>query len=169
MSLADLGTMGILAGGGPAPGINAVIAASTIRARLEGVPVIGFQNGFQKLMEGEPEAGRPLDIEDVSRIHLRGGSMLGVSRANPTCDEAAMDRVLEALRHHNVKMLVTIGGDDTAYSAHSLARRAGDSLRVAHVPKTIDNDLDLPPEIDTFGYQTARSIGVSIVRNLMVD
>ena len=76
---------------------------------------------------------------------------------------------MQGLREHNVSSLVTIGGDDTAFSAFQLAKRAGGDLAVAHVPKTIDNDLDLPPEIDTFGYQTARAVGVDIVRNLMVD
>jgi len=66
-------------------------------------------------------------------------------------------------------MLITIGGDDTAYSAHRLAQAAAGTLRVAHVPKTIDNDLDLPQEVCTFGYQTARAVGVDIVHNLMVD
>jgi 6-phosphofructokinase 1 len=66
-------------------------------------------------------------------------------------------------------MLVTIGGDDTAFTAYKLAQAAQGALRVVHVPKTIDNDLDLPPDICTFGYQTARSVGVDIVHNLMVD
>ena len=161
--------MGILAGGGPAPGINAVVAAATIRARLQDIPVVGFRDGFKRLMAGDPEAGVNLDIQDVSRIHLRGGSMLGIARANPTRSDADLDQVLEGLRARNIAALVTIGGDDTAYSAYRLAKRAGGTLDVTHVPKTIDNDLDLPPEIDTFGYQTARAMGVDIVRNLMVD
>ena len=163
------GVMGILAGGGPAPGINAVIAAATIRARLKGVPVIGFRDGFSGLMEGNPDAGTSLEIKDVSRIHLKGGSMLGIARANPTRSNETLDMVLKGLRERNVTRLLTIGGDDTAFSAYSLAQRSGGDLSVAHVPKTIDNDLDLPPEIDTFGYQTARAVGVDIVRNLMTD
>jgi 6-phosphofructokinase 1 len=66
-------------------------------------------------------------------------------------------------------MLITIGGDDTAFSAHKLAEASKGSLRVVHVPKTIDNDLDLPPDVSTFGYQTARHIGVELVESLMVD
>jgi len=68
-----------------------------------------------------------------------------------------------------VTMLITIGGDDTAFSAMKLAEKAGGRIRVVHVPKTIDNDLDLPAHVDTFGYQTARHLGVGIVQNLMVD
>src|SRR4029078_8797424 len=69
----------------------------------------------------------------------------------------------------NVDMLITIGGDDTAFSALKVEEHGRGRIRVVHVPKTIDNDLDLPPEVDTFGYQTARHFGVEIVKNLMVD
>jgi 6-phosphofructokinase 1 len=69
----------------------------------------------------------------------------------------------------NVDRLVTIGGDDTAYSAMKLEQCAASRLQVVHVPKTIDNDLDLPACVDTFGFQTARHYGVEIVKNLMVD
>ncbi|MAH65286.1 MAG: 6-phosphofructokinase [Phycisphaerae bacterium] len=164
-----LGGLGILAGGGPAPGINAVIAAATIRARLEGLPVFGLMDGFSKLMVGDPDAIRPLEIEDVSRMHYRGGSMLGIARANPTRREEDLERVIASLEARGIDKLVTIGGDDTAYSAYRVSERAKGRIAVAHVPKTIDNDLDLPPEIDTFGYQTARAVGVDIVRNLMTD
>ncbi|HJU42349.1 MAG TPA: 6-phosphofructokinase, partial [Vicinamibacterales bacterium] len=60
-------------------------------------------------------------------------------------------------------------GDDTAFSAMKLEQKAGGRIHVVHVPKTIDNDLDLPPHVDTFGYHTARHYGVEIVKNLMVD
>jgi 6-phosphofructokinase 1 len=69
----------------------------------------------------------------------------------------------------DVEQLITIGGDDTAFSAMKLQERSRGRIRVVHVPKTIDNDLDLPPAIDTFGYQTARHLGFEIVKNLMVD
>ncbi len=68
-----------------------------------------------------------------------------------------------------MSQLITIGGDDTAYSAMKLEEKAGGRIRVVHVPKTIDNDLDLPGYVDTFGFQTARHYGVEIVKNLMVD
>ncbi len=163
------GALGILAGGGPAPGINAVISAATIRARLEGIEVHGILDGFGRLMSGDANATRPLDIEDVARMHYRGGSMLGIARANPTRKEEDLERVITGLESRGIDKLVTIGGDDTAYSAFRVSQQAQGRIRVAHVPKTIDNDLDLPPEIDTFGYQTARSVGVDIVRNLMTD
>src|SRR5207247_808132 len=74
-----------------------------------------------------------------------------------------------ALLRLNVAMLLTIGGDDTAFSAMKLEERSSGRIRVVHVPKTIANGLDLPPHVDTFGYQTARHHGVEIVKNLMVD
>jgi 6-phosphofructokinase 1 len=163
------GKMAILAGGGPAPGINSVIGAATIRGRLEGVEVIGIRDGFQWLMQGDIDHVMPLTIADVSRVHYRGGSFLGIARANPTKDPKLLDNTLQSLLRLGVSQLITIGGDDTAFSAMKLAQRAEGRLRVVHVPKTIDNDLDLPSYVDTFGYQTARHLGVAIVQNLMVD
>jgi 6-phosphofructokinase 1 len=162
-------SLAILVGGGPAPGINAVIGAATIRAALEGVEVIGIEDGFEWLMQGNIDHARPLTIESVSRIHFRGGSFIGISRANPTTAAELLENSVISLLRLGVTQLITIGGDDTAFSAMKLAERAAGRIRVVHVPKTIDNDLDLPPSVDTFGYQTARHIGVEIVKNLMVD
>jgi 6-phosphofructokinase 1 len=161
--------LAILVGGGPAPGINSVISAATIRAALEGVEVLGIRDGFHWIQNGDIDHVKPLTIEDVSRIHFRGGSYLGISRANPTVDEQLLENTVISLLRMNVDKLVTIGGDDTAFSAMKLEEKSAGRIRVAHVPKTIDNDLALPPQIDTFGYQTARHIGVEIVKNLMVD
>ncbi|HSQ63224.1 MAG TPA: diphosphate--fructose-6-phosphate 1-phosphotransferase [Polyangiaceae bacterium] len=161
--------LGILVGGGPAPGINSVIGAATIRARLSGVEVVGIQEGYRWLMEGDTSHVMPLTIAETSRIHFRGGSTLGTSRANPTKNPQHVAAALEALQRLDVGMLVSIGGDDTCFSAYSLAKASGGNLRVVHVPKTIDNDLDLPLEMPTFGYTTARSVGVGIVQNLMTD
>lgn len=161
--------LGILVGGGPAPGINGVISAATIEARNNGIEVLGFYEGFKHLMAGTKDRFRRLEIEDVSRIHFQGGSILRTSRANPTRQPALLDGVVQTLKSLNVRYLVTIGGDDTAYSASQVQARAGGAIAVAHVPKTIDNDLPLPPTIPTFGFQTARHVGVEIVRNLMAD
>jgi 6-phosphofructokinase 1 len=159
----------VLVGGGPAPGINSVIGAATIRSVLEGVDVIGIVDGFEWIMRGNTEHVRELDIESVSRIHFRGGSVIGIARANPTKDPALLETTIRSLLRLDVSMLITIGGDDTAYSAMKLEEHSAGRIRVVHVPKTIDNDLDLPPDVDTFGFQTARHIGAEIVKNLMVD
>jgi 6-phosphofructokinase 1 len=161
--------LAILVGGGPAPGINSVIGAATIRACLSGVEVIGIQDGFRWLIEGDVTRMAPLSIGDTSRIHFRGGSHLGISRANPTKKVEHLRKCLETLERLGVGMLITIGGDDTCFSAASLARASAGRLRVVHVPKTIDNDLDLPQDVYTFGFQTARHHGAEVVKNLMVD
>ncbi len=161
--------LGILVGGGPAPGINSVVSAATIRARLEDVEVIGIRDGFERIMEGDTTHVQPLDIDGVSRMHFRGGSFLGISRANPTTDTKYLENSVRALTTMGISMLITIGGDDTAFSAMKLEERCGGHIQVVHVPKTIDDDLDLPPHVDTFGFQTARHYGVDIVKNLMVD
>lgn len=161
--------LAILCAGGPAPGLNSVIAAATIRANLLGVEVLGIQDGFKWLMEGDTAHAPVLKISDVSRIHFRGGSHIGISRANPTRDAKALENTLLSLLKLDVDKLITIGGDGSAFSAYKVSERARGQLRVVHVPKTIDNDIDLPPEVDTFGYQTARHVGVEIVKNLMVD
>ncbi|HZV04519.1 MAG TPA: diphosphate--fructose-6-phosphate 1-phosphotransferase [Gemmataceae bacterium] len=163
------GRLALLVGGGPAPGINGVISSVAIEAREQGIEVIGFRDGFQWLVKGDAEHYRELTIDDVKAIQLRGGSILGTSRTNPTKSEKDMQNVLDVFRRLNVTMLVTIGGDDTAYSGSQVYAKAGGAVRVAHVPKTIDNDLPLPGSTPTFGFETARQVGVGIIRNLAED
>lgn len=162
-------TLAIVVGGGPAPGINGVIRAVTIEAINEGLRVLGIIDGFSWLAQGDTTHVRELTIEDVSRIHLQGGSVLGTSRVAPARDAKLMQHTIDALRKLEVDYLVSIGGDDTAYSASQVDKLTGREIEIAHVPKTIDNDLPLPAEIPTFGYQTARQIGVDLVCNLMED
>ena len=91
MTIAHHKNVAILVGGGPAPGINSVISAATIRAELEGIDVVGIRDGFEWLMQGDIEHITPLTIESVSRIHFRGGSHIGISRANPTTDPSTLE------------------------------------------------------------------------------
>ncbi|MEA2625196.1 MAG: ATP-dependent phosphofructokinase / diphosphate-dependent phosphofructokinase, partial [Candidatus Binatota bacterium] len=161
--------LAILVGGGPAPGVNSVIGAATIRASLENIDVLGAEEGFKWIMRGDTAHVKELTIEKVSRIHFRGGSYIGIARENPTRDPKLLESTIKALLRLDVDKLITIGGDDTAYSAMKVEEAAAGRIRVVHVPKTIDNDLDLPHGIPTFGFQTARHYGVDLVRNLMVD
>ncbi len=161
--------VGILVGGGPAPGINGVIRAITIEAVNTGLKVVGILDGFKWLARGDNSRIVNLDIPTVSRIHFTGGSILRTSRVNPTATQEMMDNTIRALRNLEVDYLITIGGDDTAYSGMSVDEASGDSIHVAHVPKTIDNDLPLPGRASTFGYQTARHVGVGLVHNIMTD
>jgi 6-phosphofructokinase 1 len=164
----DNKTLAILVGGGPAPGINAVIAAATIEARNHGLRVLGCYDGFKWLVQGDTEHIVELGINDLSRIHFEGGSILRTSRVNPTRTPEGVAHVADALKRLSVDHLITIGGDDTAYASSRLAKTMP-GLTVAHVPKTIDNDLPLPSDIVTFGFTTACNLGKELVRNLMQD
>jgi ATP-dependent phosphofructokinase / diphosphate-dependent phosphofructokinase len=161
--------MAILVGGGPAPGINGVISSATIEGVKQGYEVIGFRDGFKWLAQGDATHRIPLGIDDVTGVNARGGSILGTARTNPARSEESMKNVLGVFRKLGVGALVTIGGDDTAFSASNVYRRAGGGIRVAHVPKTIDNDLPLPGSTPTFGFETARHLGTYVVRNLAED
>lgn len=159
----------IVVGGGPAPGINGVIAAATIEAVNRGYRVLGIQGGFKRLMAGDASCLRELRIGDVSSHAIEGGSILGISRSHPTKDPKNMETVLQALRKENVGYLVTIGGDGTATTSGAIAKITDGEIAVGHVPKTIDNDLPLPHMSSTFGFQTAREVGTDIVDTLAVD
>jgi 6-phosphofructokinase len=163
------GAFAIVVGGGPAPGINGVISAATIEAINNGHEVIGVLEGFKWISKGDTRHLLPLTIDDVSRIHNRGGSILRTSRHNPTKSPEDVENVVATLQQLGVRYLVTIGGDDTCYSASRVAEAAGKAISVAHVPKTIDNDLPLPHGMPTFGFQTARSVGDAILQSLMED
>ena len=161
--------LGILVGGGPAPGINGVISALTLEARNRAHNVIGIYDGFQWLMRGEKTHIKELDHNDVSRIHFQGGSIINTSRANPTKKKEDLEQVIATLDALSIGYLATIGGDDTMFAASQVAKLAAGRIRVCHVPKTIDNDLPLPGEIPTFGFETARQLGFELVQNLMED
>lgn len=162
-------TLAIVVGGGPAPGINGVISSVTIEATNLRKKVLGIIGGFRYISQGMEEMIKELKVSDVSRIHTSGGSILGTSRVNPTKDPKKMKNVLNLLHKYEVKYLVTIGGDDTATTSSKIAESVGGKIKVVHVPKTIDNDLPLPDNMPTFGFETARYAGTKIVSNLMED
>lgn len=161
--------LGILVGGGPAPGINGVIAAATIEAINEGCRVLGLYDGYQWLARGDSSHCTELQIEDVSRIHWLGGSILRTSRTNPARDQQALTNTVTSLRALKISHLLCIGGDDTTFGAAKIAEMASGAIHVATVPKTIDNDLPLPDNMPTFGFETARAVGTNIVESLMED
>ncbi|HWQ84732.1 MAG TPA: 6-phosphofructokinase, partial [Anaerolineales bacterium] len=168
----EFGRIGILVGGGPAPGINGVIHSVTNQAYQHGIEVFGILDGFKHLMEGKV-VGEILTPKSVAFIHHEGGSILHTARANPTTSTRAMENCVQALSSAGITCLVSIGGDDTAFSASRVAQYAQDvmgiSLRSVHIPKTIDNDLPLPEDIPTFGFETARDLGAQLVMNLKRD
>jgi 6-phosphofructokinase len=160
--------IGIIVGGGPAPGINGVISAATIEAINEGKEVVGIVGGFKGLFDGTSKIV-PLTIDDVSRIHATGGSILRTSRDAPDNAKAKFGTLMTTLKETGIKYLITIGGDGTLFMANWIEREARGSISVVHTPKTIDNDIPLPGGFSTFGYQTARHVGVYIVNNIMED
>jgi 6-phosphofructokinase 1 len=157
----------ILCAGGPAPGINTVISAVTKIFLQNGYTVLGINGGYKSLFSSEPSYDY-LDFEFADLIYSRGGSALKMSRHKPKDDEFKVD----FFKKNNVKLLVTIGGDDTASSANRLSKfLAGQDLDVKsiHVPKTIDNDLPLPEGTPTFGYHSAKEEGVRLATTVYED
>src|SRR5438445_12054090 len=122
------GKMALVVGGGPAPGINGVISSTTLEALDHGIEVIGFKDGFKWLAQGVCDQYQTLTINDVKGIHLRGGSVLGTSRTNPAKSDKDMANVIDVLHRLGVQGLVTIGGDDTAYSASQVHKWANGSI-----------------------------------------
>lgn len=162
-------TLAILTAGGPAPGINGVISAATIEAVNRGLKVIGILDGFKWLIKKDWTKITNLTINNTSRIHNTGGSIIGISRDNPTQSKQSMANVISTLKKLKVDYLIAIGGDGTLFLANELSRASRGRLKIAHVPKTIDNNIALPGYIPTFGFETARHIGTREVQNLMED
>mgnify|MGYP003577537428 FL=1 len=159
--------IGIVVGGGPAPGTNGVISAVAIEAIKAGCVPVGFNDGFEWLAQRYTDEQHELTTEEVSRIHLDGGVILGASRRDITRDPESMENTVAALTKLKIDALVCVGGDDMVRSAVALERRG--AMKVVLVPKTIDNDLWLPLPLPTLGYETARHVGVGVVKNLMED
>ena len=130
--------IGVLTGGGDAPGLNAAIRAVARRAFQLGYQVSGVKNGWAGCLgEGLIDELKPADVRGILP---QGGTILGTSRTNPLKEQNGIDRVIRALRHNGIDALVPIGGDDTL----SVAARLHDAgFRTVGVPKTIDNDLSV--------------------------
>lgn len=153
-------TIAILCGGGPAPGINTVVATVTKVFLKDGYRVLAVHEGYKGLFAGNPEI-EVLTYEKADQIYSRGGSAVKMSRFKPK-DEDFNTRLFV---QEGIELLVTIGGDDTASTANRLTKYLAEhqiQIRNIHVPKTIDNDLPLPEGIPTFGFTSAKEMGVSI-------
>lgn len=161
------GSIVILAGGGPAPGINSVIASVAKIFLKDGYRVIGLHEGYKTLFSSSPSF---IDINFgmADKIHNLGGSILSMSRYKPKDSEFSTSFFIE----NDIKLLVTIGGDDTASTANRISKYLASNniiLQNIHVPKTIDNDLPLPDGISTFGYQSAKQEGVRLATTVYED
>lgn len=165
----DKDMVGIVVGGGPAPGINGVISAATIEAINHGKKVMGIMGGFSGLFAGNRESVMPLTIDFVSRLHTTGGSILRTSRDAPGDAKKKFKTLMSTLKQIGIRNLITIGGEGTLFMANWIEREGRGSINVVHAPKTIDNDIPMPGGFSTFGFQTARHLGVKIVNNIMED
>lgn len=157
----------ILCAGGPAPGINTVIGSVAKVFLNAGYRVLGINEGYKTLFS-ENTTFEELDFEFADTVFSRGGSALQMSRYKPKDSEFATTFFTK----NNVKLLVTVGGDDTASTANRLAKfLASNNVKVSniHVPKTIDNDLPLAPGSPTFGYQSAKEEGVKLTTTIYED
>lgn len=164
--------IGILTSGGPAPGFNGVIESVTQAANRRGWTVLGIPRGYSRLISEDLSQVQELNLGNVGSQPRRGGSMVGTNRANPRKSADAMAAVERSIETLGLDALVTIGGDDTATAAMSVGEALaakGKDFRVAHVPKTIDNDLPLPGNVPTFGFETAKDLGATLAANLRED
>ena len=161
----------ILAGGGPAPGINTVIGSITKTFLSKGFRVLGLHKGYSGLFSEKADF-EELDFKIADRYFNRGGSYLQMSRFKPTDKDFEDNFNLSLFKDNNIKLLVTIGGDDTASTANRVARfleSRSYPIRNIHVPKTIDNDLPLPDNAPTFGFNSAKDEGARRARTIYED
>ncbi len=161
----------ILTGGGPAPGMNTVVGSVAKTFLQKGYRVIGLHEGYTGLFNPAP---RTVDIDFplADDIFNRGGSFLQMSRFKPSQKDFDENFNLSFFKDNNIKLLVTVGGDDTASTANRIAAFLQEKkypVANIHVPKTIDNDLPLPAGMPTFGYQSAKDKGAVIARTVYVD
>lgn len=164
-------SIAILTGGGPAPGMNTVIGSVSKVFLRHGYRVIGLHGGYSALFSPDP---RMIDMDFMysDSIFNRGGSVLKMSRFKPTDEDFEKRFNLGLFKDNNIKLLVTVGGDDTASTANRIAKFLESKkfpIKNIHVPKTIDNDLPLPNDTPTFGYQSAKEAGVRICNTVYED
>lgn len=148
----------ILTGGGDCPGLNSVIRAIVRKACKEGIETIGIKNGWKGLMEKDTVK---LDINSVSGILPKGGTILGTSRTNPYKKEGGPKQVINNLKALKIDALIASGGEDTLGVASKLSK---EDVNVIGVPKTIDNDLSCTDY--TFGFDTAVNIATEAIDRL---
>ncbi|MEM6629643.1 MAG: 6-phosphofructokinase [Bacteroidota bacterium] len=157
----------ILCAGGPAPGMNTVVSTVSKVFLRDGYRVIGLHDGYANLFNGQAKTV-DMDFQTADRIFTVGGSFLRMSRHKPKDHEFST----EFFEKNNVKLLVTVGGDDTASTANRLTKYLINNdvaIKNIHVPKTIDNDIPLPAGIPTFGFNTAKNEGVIIGNTIYED
>ena len=150
--------IGVLTGGGDCPGLNPVIRAIVRKALIDKHEIIGIKNGWKGLVQKDT---MPLNLESVSGILHRGGTILGTSRTNPYKKEGDLKKVLDNIKELKLDAIIAIGGEDTLGVANKLCK---EGVKAVGVPKTIDNDLS---ETDyTFGFDSALNIATESIDRL---
>ncbi|HZY65897.1 MAG TPA: ATP-dependent 6-phosphofructokinase [Rubrobacteraceae bacterium] len=161
--MAEVQKVGMLTGGGDAPGLNGVIRAVTMKCIEDyGYEIVGIKRGWKGLLAPESDSVMELGVEDVRYILQEGGTILGSSRTNPYKNKGDAEKVVEQMKEFGIDALVAIGGDDTLGVAKKLHDDFG--VQVIGCPKTIDNDLSATDT--TFGYDTAVSIATDAIDKL---
>ena len=161
----------ILCGGGPAPGMNSVSMSVAKTFLTKGYRVIGLHGGYSGLFSKNART-EDLTFFIADRYFNRGGSYLEMSRFKPTDKDFEDNFNLDLFKDNNIKLLVTIGGDDTASTANRISKflaAKGYPIANIHCPKTIDNDLPLPANAPTFGYNSAKNEGAHLARTVYED
>ena len=161
----------ILCGGGPAPGMNSVSMSVAKTFITKGFRVIGLHGGYSGLFSKNART-EDLTFAIADRYFNRGGSYLEMSRFKPTDADFENNFNLDLFKDNNIKLLVTIGGDDTASTANRISKflaAKGYPIANIHCPKTIDNDLPLPANAPTFGYNSAKNEGAHLARTVYED
>ena len=161
----------ILCGGGPAPGMNTVVFTIAKTFMFKGYRVIGLHGGYSGLFSPNPET-EDLGFRVADYFFNRGGSYLRMSRFKPTDEDFEKNFNLKLFTDNNIKLLVTVGGDDTASTANRIAKfleAKNYPIANIHVPKTIDNDLPLPGNAPTFGFNSARDESSHLARTIYED
>ena len=161
----------ILCGGGPAPGMNSVSMSVAKTFLSKGYRVLGLHGGYSGLFSKNARV-EELDFFKADRYFNVGGSYLQMSRFKPTDKDFEENFNLDLFKANNIKLLVTIGGDDTASTANRISKfLAAKNYPIAniHCPKTIDNDLPLPNNAPTFGYNSAKNEGAHIAKTVYED
>ena len=161
----------ILCGGGPAPGMNSVSMSVAKTFLTKNFRVIGLHGGYSGLFSKNART-EDLTFAIADRYFNRGGSYLEMSRFKPTDADFENNFNLDLFKENNIKLLVTIGGDDTASTANRISKflaAKGYPIANIHCPKTIDNDLPLPANAPTFGYNSAKNEGAHLARTVYED
>ena len=145
----------VLTGGGDCPGINPVIRAIVRKALKENYEVVGIKNGWKGLIE---KSALALNLNSVSGILPKGGTILGTSRTNPYKNKGDVEKVKANFKSLKIDALIAVGGEDTLGVANKLYK---EGLNIVGVPKTIDNDISATDR--TFGFDTAVNIATEAI------